>query len=188
MPALKDPRWERFAQAIVAGLAGETRISRAQSTAYLAAYPNCSNGNSAEACASRLLRRAKPIFERVREIQQAAAKRIEETPERIAQELNEVRDEARKDKAHAAAVSAILGKAKVLGLVIDKHQDTTPKPSFANAKSLHEIGILLLQQVGVTAPSKKDISRAIAAHNQLIDTLKAIAERHQVLTLEEYAP
>ena len=185
MGPLKNPRWECFAQAIVAGLAGKTRIDRAQSTAYLAAYPNCSNGNSAEACASRLLRRVKPILERVREIQQAAAKRIEETPERIAQELNEVRDEARNDKAHAAAVSAILGKAKVLGLIIDKHQDTAPKPSFANAKSLHEIGILMLQQVGVTTPSEQDISRAIAAYTQLLDTLKAIAERHQVLTLEE---
>jgi phage terminase small subunit len=185
MPALPNPRHELFAQAIVAGLAGKTRIERAQSTAYLAAYPNCSKGNSAEAAASRLLRRVKPILDRVREIQQAAAKRIEETPERIAQELNEVRDEARADKAHAAAVSAILGKAKVLGLVTDKHQDTTPRQSFVNAKSLHEIGVLLLQQVGVTAPSDEDISLAIRAHNQLLDMLNGIAERHQVVVLEE---
>ena len=178
MGPLKNPRWECFAQAIVAGLAGKTRIDRAQSTAYLAAYPNCSKGNSAEACASRLLRRVKPILERVREIQQAAAKRIEETPERIAHELNEVRDEARKDKAHAAAVSAILGKAKVLGLIMDKQQVTTPKPSFANAKSLRDIGVLLLQGVGVAEPSEKDISRAIAAHDELLDTLKAIAREH----------
>jgi hypothetical protein len=61
MPPLKNPRHEAFAQAIVAGLAGKTRIERAQSTAYLAAYPSCSNGNSAEAAASRLLRRVKPI-------------------------------------------------------------------------------------------------------------------------------
>jgi hypothetical protein len=65
MPPLPNPRYERFAQAIVAGLAGETRIERAQSTAYRVAYPTCSEGNSAEAAASRLLRRVKPIVERV---------------------------------------------------------------------------------------------------------------------------
>ena len=31
----------------------------------MSASPNCSNGNSAEAAASRLLRRVKPIIERV---------------------------------------------------------------------------------------------------------------------------
>src|SRR5215813_10690868 len=77
MPALSNPRYERFAQALFAGLAGETRVKRAQSTAYLTAYPNCSNGNSAEAAASRLLRRVKPIIERVRELQAEANKRLE---------------------------------------------------------------------------------------------------------------
>jgi phage terminase small subunit len=184
MSPLPNARYERFAQAIVAGLAGETRIDRAQSTAYLAAYPNCSKGNPAEAAASRLLRRVKPILERVREIQQAAAQRIEETPERIAQELNEVRDEARADKAHAAAVSAILGKAKVLGLVTDKHQDTTPKQSFANAKSVNDIAKLMLEQVGVKNPSPLDLNDAIAAHNALLSALRVIAERHGVIEIE----
>jgi hypothetical protein len=185
MPALPNPRHELFAQAIVAGLAGKTRIERAQSTAYLAAYPNCSKGNSAEAAASRMLRRVKPILERVREIQQAAAKRIEETPKRIAQELNEVRDEARKDKAHAAAVSAILGKAKVLGLFIDKHEETTRNQSFNDAKSMRDIGIMLLSQVGVSAPSDHDITAAIEAHDRLIESLEAIAQRSQALVLEQ---
>src|SRR5262249_25705822 len=72
MPALSNPRHEAFAQAIFAGLAGETRVDRAQSRAYLTAYPNCSNGNSAEAAASRLLRNAKPILDRVRELQAEA--------------------------------------------------------------------------------------------------------------------
>jgi phage terminase small subunit len=185
MSPLPNARYERFAQAIVAGLAGETRIERAQSTAYRVAYPTCSEGNSAEAAASRLLSRVKPILERVRELQAQAAHDLKETPETIAVELNQIKNEARADKAHAAAVSAVLGKAKILGLIIDKHQDTTQKQSFANAKSLHDIGVLLLQQVGVTAPSDEDISLAIRAHNQLLDTLNGIAERHQVVMLEE---
>src|SRR5262245_57536888 len=77
MPALANPRHEAFAQAIFAGLTGETRVKRAQSTAYLTAYPNCSNGNSAEAAASRLLRRVKPIIERVRELQAEANARLQ---------------------------------------------------------------------------------------------------------------
>jgi hypothetical protein len=77
MPALSNPRWERFALALYAGLAGETRLDRAQSTAYRTAYPNCSEGNSAEAAASRLLRRVKPISDRVRELQQEAAARLQ---------------------------------------------------------------------------------------------------------------
>src|SRR5262245_57851090 len=77
MPALSNPRHEAFAQAIFAGLAGKTRIDRAQSTAYLKAYPNCSNGNSAEAAASRLLKRVKPIIERVRELQAQANARLQ---------------------------------------------------------------------------------------------------------------
>jgi phage terminase small subunit len=184
MPALPNPRHELFAQALVAGLAGKTRIERAHSTAYLTAYPNCSNGNSAEACASRLLRRAKPIFERVRELQAQAAHDLKETPETIAAELNQIKDEARADKAHAAAVSAILGKAKVLGLVTDKHQDTTPKQSFANARSVNDIAKLMLGQVGVKNPSPLDLNGAIAAHNALLASLQAIAERHGVLELD----
>src|SRR4029450_8024276 len=79
MPALSNPRHERFAQAMFAGLTGETRVKRAQSTAYLTAYPNCSNGNSAEAAASRLLRRVKPIADRVRELQAEANARLQPT-------------------------------------------------------------------------------------------------------------
>src|SRR5262245_54819827 len=77
MPALSNPRYERFAQALFAGLVGETRIKRAQSTAYLTAYPNCSKGNPAEAAASRLLRRVKPIADRVRELQAEANARLQ---------------------------------------------------------------------------------------------------------------
>jgi hypothetical protein len=114
MPALRNPRYERFAQALFAGLAGETRVKRAQSTAYLTAYltayPNCSNGNSAQAAASRLLRRVKPIIERVRELQEQAAERAGESADKCVQELNQLRRDAHSDKAYGAAVAAVMGK------------------------------------------------------------------------------
>src|SRR5215831_17429837 len=77
MPALDNPRWERFALALFAGLDGKTRLERAQSTAYLVAYPNCKPGNSAEAAASQLLRRIKPITDRVRELQAEQSAKIQ---------------------------------------------------------------------------------------------------------------
>src|SRR5262245_4062984 len=74
MPALDNPRWERFALALFAGLNGKTRLERAQSTAYLVAYPNCKPGNSAESAASQLLRRIKPITDRVLSLNERARK------------------------------------------------------------------------------------------------------------------
>ena len=61
MPALDNPRWERFALALFAGLNGKTRLERAQSTTYLVAYPNCKPGDSAESAASQLLRRTSQL-------------------------------------------------------------------------------------------------------------------------------
>ena len=68
-------------------------------------------GGSAQAASSRLLYR---VIQRVRELQTIAAKNAAETAEKMARELNEIQYEARADKAHAAAVAAVLGKAKVL--------------------------------------------------------------------------
>ena len=117
MPALNNPRYERFAQALFAGLAGETRVGRAQSTAYLTAYPNCSNGNSAEAAASRLLRRVKPILERVRELQAEQNKRLEPkldlSRERIGRRLDKASRIAEEQGNASAMATSELGIAKV---------------------------------------------------------------------------
>jgi hypothetical protein len=184
MPALENPRYEAFALAIVAGLAGKTRIDRAQSTAYLAVYPNCSEGNSAEAAASRLLRRVKPILERVREIQAQAARKAEETPEKIATELNEILAEARRDRAHGAAVSAALGKAKVLGLIRDEAASTQSQ-DFKQAKSMQDIGLRLLQSVGLKEPDSLSIAAAIEANDEFIAKLEAIRDKAHTLTIDE---
>jgi len=122
MPALQNPRHEAFALAIFAGLAGKTRIDRAHSTAYLKAYPNCSKGNSAEAAASRLLRRVKPILERIRELQAELAHDTKETKEKIVAELNELNAKAQAKDAYGAAVSAVMGKAKLFELDDRSHR------------------------------------------------------------------
>ena len=77
MPALKNPHWEAFAQALFIGLGGKTRHERANSTAYLTAYPGSTAPGSAKASAARLLARVSPILDRVRELQAELAQRTQ---------------------------------------------------------------------------------------------------------------
>ena len=181
MPALNNPRYERFAQALFAGLAGETRVKRAQSTAYLTAYPNCSNGNSAEAAASRLLRRVKPIIERVRELQAEQNKRLEPkldlSKERVGRRLDMASRKAEHEGNTANIIAAELGIAKVFGLAKPGEQYNPLDPS--NAESMSDIGRLLLQSVGATSPSQAAINWAIEANNRFVERLEEIAEQDQ---------
>ena len=66
MPALANPRHERFAQLIVEGLMNGDRKAYSQGRAYIAAGYEAKDagkrGGSAEAAASRLLRKVKPIL------------------------------------------------------------------------------------------------------------------------------
>ena len=176
MPAQSNPRHEAFAQALFAGLAGETCVKRAQSTAYLTAYPNCSNGNSAEAAASRLLRRVKPIFDRVRELQaeQAArtARKIDISRERLGRRLDEASRLAESQGNASAMVSAELGIAKVFGHDVGA-KDYNPQ-DFSQAKSMRDIAIRLLQSVGFREPDDASIAAAIEANDAFIARLEAI--------------
>src|SRR5262245_29271432 len=172
MPALDNPRWERFAQAIVEGLANGDRKPYSQGRAYTAKDQG-KRGGSAECAASRLLNRVKPILERVRELQAIAARNAAETAEKMARELNEIQYEARADKAHAAAVAAVMGKAKILNL-------DTPQPSptdFKSAKSMHDIGERLLRSVGLPSPDEDSIAAAIEANDRFMAELEAIKAR-----------
>jgi hypothetical protein len=179
MPALKNPRYERFAQALFAGLAGETRVNRAQSTAYLTAYPNCSNGNSAEAAASRLLRRVKPILERVLELQAEQAKRtqkkIDISRDRIARNLDLVSTIAQQERNVAGIVASELGIAKVFGI---DQGDKNATHSFKDAQSMQDIGERLLRSVGLPNPSSEAISEAIQANDAFVEKLEAIRDQY----------
>src|SRR5262245_39006164 len=178
MPALDNPRWERFAQAIVEGLANGDRKPYSQSRAYIAAGYTARdtdrNHRSAQASSSRLLSR---VIHRVRELQAQAAERTQETAEKCVQELNQLRRDAHTDKAYGAAVSAVMGKAKILNL-------DTPQPSptdFKSAKSMHDIGERLLRSVGLPSPDEDSIAAAIEANDRFIAELEAIkarAEKH----------
>lgn len=105
---LENARHERFAQALAKG--------KSQSEAYVLAGYQPDAG-----AASRLSGNIK-VRARVDEILGRAAVRAEITAADIAMQLDEDRQFARTHKQSAAAVSATLGKAKVLGLITDKSE------------------------------------------------------------------
>ena len=181
MPALSNPRHEAFAQAIFAGLAGKTRIERAQSTAYLKAYPNCSSGNSAEACASRLLRNAKPILDRVREANKRLEPKLDLSRERIGRRLDKASRIAEEQGNASAMATSELGIAKVF------HRLEAPAPNeqdYFSAKSMQDIGRKLLQSIGFNEPDDISIASAIEANDAFIERLEAIRDAAQV-TIEQ---
>ena len=184
MPALKNPRHEAFAQAIFSGIINAKGGAHSQAEAYRRAGYNVTNGNSARACASRLLMFANGIAERIKELQAIAAEETVESAEKMTRELNEVLREARADKAHSAAVSAILGKAKILN-ISEQHDFRSGKIDFSQASSMEDLGRKLLQAVGFKEPDDVSIKEAIAANNEFIKELERIRNAAQRLTLKQ---
>src|SRR5262245_3627215 len=174
-----NPRHERFAQALFAALLGETRVARAQSTAYLEAYPNCTEGNSAEAAASRLLRRGKAIAVRVAELQAQALAKIERkldvSRERVGKRLDMASRIAEAQGKAADIVAAEAQIAKVFGLA--KASDQYNPVDFNSAKSMNDIGRLLMQSVGASSPSQTQINLAVEANNAFVARLESIASQ-----------
>jgi hypothetical protein len=145
-------------------------------TAYLAAYPNCSNGNSAEAAASRLLRRVKPILDRVLELQAEQAKRtqrkIDISRDRIARNLDLASTIAQEERNVAGIVASEMGIAKVFGIDQANKEGTH---SFKDAQSMQDIGERLLRSVGLPSPGAEAIKAAIQAN----DAFVAIRDEYQ---------
>lgn len=107
MPILPNPRHESFAQALAQG--------KSASEAYVEAGYQPNDGNAGR------MNRNEQVRARVAELQEKAAERAVVTVEDIARQLDEDRQFARQNGSAAAAVSATMGKAKVLGLIVEKH-------------------------------------------------------------------
>lgn len=131
MPALKNPKHELFATALAKG---KTQVEAQVAAGYKLDAPN----------AQRLTRNDN-IQRRVRELQNRVADRTEETVERVTRDLREVFTEARNRMpelgagAMNAATNALMGIAKINGLIVDKVQGemlVIPKPSPAMVKTV----------------------------------------------------
>ncbi|RUY09982.1 Terminase small subunit [Mesorhizobium sp. M2A.F.Ca.ET.040.01.1.1] len=116
MPNAKlNMRQERFCLALAEGLP--------QSRAYVEAGYTA-RGNAAEAAAARLFRNVQ-VQSRVAELQAAAARRSEITVDDLVAELDAMIELARATKNPSAGVTAIMGEAKLLGLVVDRAEVAT---------------------------------------------------------------
>jgi hypothetical protein len=102
----------------------------------------------------------------------------------MARELNEIQYEARADKARGAAVAAVLGKAKVLNIPVERHEIIN-KIEFNSAQSMQDIGRKLLQSVSFDSPDDVSIAAAIEANDAFIQRLEAVRDQARALTLEQ---
>lgn len=110
MPTLSNPKYELFAQGLAKGKTADE--------AYKAAgyAPNRGNATTLKANQS--------ILNRVSELQALAAKRTLVTIESITEELDAVRTNAASVNQHSVVLGAIMGKAKLHGLLVDKKEHT----------------------------------------------------------------
>ncbi len=104
---LKNARQERFCQELLKG--------KTQAAAYKRA------GYKPNLGAPGRLANTAPIKARLAELQGKVAEKLQVTAADIAAQLDEDRAFAKALKHSAAAVSATMGKAKVLGLIINQH-------------------------------------------------------------------
>jgi len=103
---LKNARHERFAQELAKG--------KSKTGAYKAA------GFDGDRTAACRLSTSVNVQRRVADLKAKAAEKVIVTVADIAQQLDEDREFARELESAAAAVSATMGKAKVLGLLEDR--------------------------------------------------------------------
>jgi len=185
MPVLPNPRHEAFAQAIFVGLCSPN-IYPTRGHAYNAAGYRAKDagkaGGSAEVAACNLLKKIK-IFDRVRELQAQAAERAGESADKCVQELNQLRKDAHSDKAYGPAVAAVMGKAKILNLVVDQPPNTSV--DFSSANSMQDIGRKLLQSVGFASPDDASIALAIEANDVFVAELERIRDAAQGPTIDQ---
>jgi hypothetical protein len=138
MPALPNPRHERYAQAFFAGLSN----GGTQHDAYIKAGYLVTNQNSARACASRLML---TIANRVRELQEESNKRLatklDLSRRRVGERLDKASRMAEAQQNAQGMVASELGIAKVFGL--EHSQEAKPQELNPNdsAKGYCEEGI-----------------------------------------------
>ena len=108
MPALNNPRHERFAQELAKG---KTASEAYEQAGYKPSLKN-----------SQRLKCYEDIRARVAEIQERGAIRAGVTVESLLAELESARRLAEQLQQPAAMISASMGKGKVAGLIVDKQE------------------------------------------------------------------
>jgi len=140
MPALSNPRYERFAQELSKG-------KTADESYVLAGYKE-NRGNASTLKANQI------ILDRVAELQSAGSLRVEVTIASLIMEAAEIQKEARAANQHSAAIAALTAKAKLAGLWVDKNENTNRNVDPARISDAELAAVVQADSgIGTTAPS-----------------------------------
>ena len=94
--------------------------------------------------AHRLLNRPK-VQARLRELQDEIAAKVPITIESLIAELEEARQHATGKNQYSAAIKAILGKAQLAGLLVERQKvEVTNNSALDNANTIEEISLLIV--------------------------------------------
>jgi len=108
------PKQEQFSQLVANGMS--------QSTAYKEAYNANNMNNDAIHVEAHKLANHPKVSLRIKEIQSEIREKVQVSKESLTKELEEDRLLAREQGQASAAISAVMGKAKLHGLLIDKQE------------------------------------------------------------------
>jgi hypothetical protein len=176
MPPLENPRHEAFAQALFEGLGNGLTHGQAYSAAGYTGNPNAAKVN-----ASRLLKSARHIIDRVQELQAQAAKNRQATVESIVDELEVAREIARENKQPSAMVAASTAKAKILGLDISRTEVGKPG-DFDAINSKEELAEKYLLEANpeaiITANKREMVIAELQRHMAAVSAIAASSECH----------
>lgn len=144
MPALKNPRHERFAQ----GLHKLGNARQAYREAGYHAKQGATPRQSAplDRCATRLSKHVQ-VKQRLSELTAMATKRHEITVDSLLEDLEADRSLAHAEGQSGAAVGATMAKARLLGLIVDRKESGAPG-EFANLQSVQEVVALIRRELG----------------------------------------
>jgi hypothetical protein len=180
MPALPNPRHERYAQEFFKGLSNGIT----QHDAYKAAGYLPSNKNSAKACASRLML---TIANRVRELQEESNKRVQHkvdlSRERVGRRLDLASRMAEEQRNAQGIVASELGIAKVFGL---EQEQESKGQELIPSDSTRDIAMKVLRSVGLREPDALSVDEAIKANDVYVSTLEDIVSRAQAMACTRF--
>ena len=138
MPALRNQRQERFCQLLKQGMPA------------IRAYPAAGYKPDKRMGAPYRLSGNVRIKRRLNELTKAMAMKARVTVETITDELNAVAQGAANDAQWSAAQAAIVAKAKLHGLLIDRKETGSPG-DFAGLQTREDVLALLREQLGEDA-------------------------------------
>lgn len=134
MQPLENPRHEKFALLVAAGKPYEKALLEA---GYGSSAKNAKRDGWA-------LAKKELVAQRIADLQERHAKRLNVTVDKLVADLDTMFELAKTMKHPAAGVGAVMSKAKLLGLVVDKKEVTTTtrkplrEPEEASRMSLDE--------------------------------------------------